>query len=183
MSGRKVKLFARPAAAALLLALLSFAQSIPRKAPPLSIGMPGGPARPLSAYRGKVVLLAFLNYGCEHCEKFAGELNGIAREYGPRGVDVVGVVFEKDAKDHAALFHQRFAQAFPVGYSDETTVMNWLDQPLEQGYFVPIVAFVSRGGIIEGQHMGDDIFFSDPDRNIRTMLDRMLGPARRVPRK
>jgi thiol-disulfide isomerase/thioredoxin len=169
--------------AALLVAAVAPAQAGPRKAPPLAINMPGGAAKPLNAYRGKIVLLAFLNYGCEHCEKFAGELNKIAREYGPRGVDVVGVVFEKDARDHAALFHQRFAQEFPVGWSDETTVMNWLAQPLEQGYFVPIVAFITRNGIIESQHMGDDIFFSDPDKNIRLTLDKMLRPRRRVTAK
>jgi len=166
-----------------LAAMLAFGQAAPRKAPPLDIHMPGGASKPLSAYRGKTVLLAFLNYGCEHCEKFAGELNKIAREYRPRGVDVVGVVFEKDAKDHAALFHQRFAQDFPVGYSDETSVMNWLDQPLDQGYFVPIVAFITRNGIIESQHMGDDIFFSDPDKNIRLTLDKMLGKQRRATAK
>lgn len=169
----------RFALAGAVAAMLAFGQAGPRKAPPLDIHMPGGASKPLSAYRGKTVLLAFLNYGCEHCEKFAGELGKIAREYRPRGVDVVGVVFEKDAKDHAALFHQRFAQDFPVGYSDETTVMNWLNQPIEQGYFVPIVAFVTRNGIIESQHMGDDIFFADPDKNIRLTLDKMLGKPRR----
>ena len=173
----------RFALAGALAAMLAFGQSAPRKAPPLDIHMPGGASKPLSAYRGKTVLLAFLNYGCEHCEKFAGELNKIAREYRPRGVEVVGVVFEKDARDHAALFHQRFAQDFPVGYSDETSVMNWLDQPLDQGYFVPIVAFVTRNGIIESQHMGDDIFFSDPDKNIRLALNKMLGKQRRATAK
>lgn len=166
-------------AVTLAFAAVAFAASPPKKAPPLTIHFPGGASKTLAAYRGKTVLLAFLNYGCEHCEKFAGELDTIAKEYGPRGVDVIGVVFENGAKDHAALFHQRFAQAFPVGWSDETTVMNWLDQPLEQGYFVPIVAFVSRNGILESQHMGDDIFFNDPDRNIRMTLDKMLAPPRR----
>lgn len=165
------------------IALCGLAQSVPRKAPPLAIGMPGSGSKPLSAYRGKVVVLAFLNSGCEHCQKFAGELNKIASEYGPRGVDVIGVVFEKDAKDHAADFHRRFAQDFPVGYSDETTVMNWLGQPLEQGYFVPIVAFVSRNGILESEHMGDDIFFNDPDKNIRETLNHMLAPSRRFSAK
>jgi hypothetical protein len=70
-----------------------------------------------------------------------------------------------------------------VGYSDETSVMNWLDQPLDQGYFVPIVAFVTRNGIIESQHMGDDIFFSDPDKNIRLALNKMLGKQRRATAK
>ncbi len=163
----------------LVAAALLTGQSTPRKAPPLTIHFPGGAGKQLAAYRGKTVLLAFLNYGCEHCQKFAGELDKIAREYGPRGVDVIGVVFENGAKDHAAAFHKQYAQAFPVGWSDETTVMNWLGQDLQQGYFVPIVAFVSRNGILESEHMGDDIFFNDPDRNIRLTLDRMLAPPRR----
>ena len=42
-------------------------------------------------------------------------------------------------------------------------VMKWLNQPVEQGYFVPIVAFVNRRGMIESQHPGDDILFQDAD--------------------
>jgi hypothetical protein len=61
-----------------------------------------------------------------------------------------------------------------VGYSDEATVLEWLKQPAEQGYFVPIVAFVSRRGVVESQHFGDDMLFQDPDGNIRHKLEILL---------
>jgi hypothetical protein len=39
---------------------------------------------------------------------------------------------------------------------------------------VPIVAFINRRGVIESQHLGDDMLFQDPDNNIRHKLDMLL---------
>jgi thiol-disulfide isomerase/thioredoxin len=67
-------------------------------APELAIHQAAGPDLKLSAYRGKVVLLALLNTGCTHCQHFAEELGGIQKDYGPKGVQVLAAVFDKDAK-------------------------------------------------------------------------------------
>ncbi len=158
----------------LAVASLCLSQQPPRQAPEFAIHRPGAPDLKLSAYRGKSVILAFLNTGCSHCQHFAQQLAVYQKEYGPKGVQVLAVVFDKDAQGQLATFRDKYVQGFPLGYSDEATVMKWLDQPLEQGYFVPIVAFVDRRGMIEGQHMGDDNLFQDPDANIRHAIDRML---------
>ena len=163
-------------AALILTAAAALAQQTPRPAPDLAIHRPGAPDLKLSAYRGKVVMLALLNTGCEHCQHFAEQLAVYQKDYGPKGVQVLAVVFDNGAKDQLAKFRDKYVRGYPVGYSDEATVMKWLDSPLEQGYFVPIVAFISRKGTIESQHMGDDILFQDPDTNIRHKLDRMLKP-------
>lgn len=145
-----------------------------RPAPELEIHRVGAPDLKLSAYRGKVVLLALLNTGCSHCQHFAQELGALQKDYGPKGVQVLAVVFDNDAKTGLAAFRDRFVQGFPIGYSDEATVLKWLQQPPEDGYFVPILAFIDRRGQIESQHMGDDNLFQDPETNIRHKLDRML---------
>ncbi len=128
----------------------------------------------LSAYRGKVVALAFLNTGCSHCQHFAQQLAVYQRDYGAKGVQVIAVVFDNDAKAGYAKFRDNYVKGYPLGYSDETTVMNWLGQPIEQGYFVPILVLIDRKGMIEGQYMGDDNLFQDPDGNIRKKLDRLV---------
>ena len=156
-----------------------FGQQTPRPATELVIHRIGAPDLKLSAYRGKVVVLAFLNTGCSHCQHFAQQLAMYQKEYGPRGVQVLAVVFDKDAKAQFTTFRDKYVQGYPLGYSDEATVMNWLTQPLEQGYFVPIVAFINRRGIIESQHLGDDNLFQDPDGIIRSKLAKLLkGPGR-----
>ncbi len=151
-----------------------FGQPAPRPASDLAIHRIGEPDLKLSAYKGKVVLLALLNTGCSHCQHFAEELGGLQKDYGPRGVQVLALVFDNGAKAGLAPFRDRFVKGFPIGYSDEATVLKWLQQPPEDGYFVPIVAFINRRGAIESQHMGDDNLFQDPETNIRHKLDQML---------
>jgi thiol-disulfide isomerase/thioredoxin len=163
-------------AALLFLALTAFSQQqpAPRRAPDFTIQQVGAPDLKLRTYRGKVVVLALLNTGCPHCQHFAQQLAHYQTEYGPKGVQVLAVVFDREARDGLTTFRDRYVKGFPVGYSDEATVMNWLEQPVDQGYFVPIVAFIDRAGMIQGQYMGDDDFFQDPDGNIRRKLDRLV---------
>jgi peroxiredoxin len=158
----------------LLLAVSAFCQQTPRPAPEFTIHMADGSHKLLSSFKGKVVILAMMQTGCPHCQHFAQQLGMYQQEYGPRGVQVVGVVFDTGAKTGLAHFRDQFVRGFPVGYSDEASVMSWLKQPVEQGYFVPIVAFIDRRGMIQSQHLGDDILFQDPDTNIRHKLDMLL---------
>lgn len=144
-------------------------------APELALHRIGEPDLKLSTYKGKVVLLALLNTGCSHCQHFAQELGGLQKDYGPKGVQVLALVFDNGAKAGLAGFRDKFVKGFPIGYSDEATVLKWLQQPPEDGYFVPIVAFINRRGVIESQHMGDDNLFQDPEMNIRKKLERMIG--------
>jgi len=136
--------------------------------------MGDGSTKPLSSWKGKIVVLAMLNTGCSHCQHFAQELNTFQKEYGPKGVQVLGVVFDKDAKAELANFKSKYAQGFPVGYSDNDTVTKWLEQSPEQGFFVPVVVFIDRQGRLVSRHLGDDNLFQDPDGNIRRKLDQML---------
>jgi len=165
--------------AGLLLALTALAQPTARNAGEFLIHRVGAPDLKLSSYRGKVVVLAFLNTGCSHCQHFAQELAEFQRDYGPKGVQVLSVVFDKGAKDQLASFRDKYVHGFPVGYSDEATVMEWLGQSLDQGYFAPIVAFIDRRGRVDSQHMGDDNLFQDPDGNIRHTLDRLVKQTTR----
>ena len=128
----------------------------------------------LSSLRGKPVVMAFLNTGCPHCQHFAQQLSVYQHEFGGKGLKVLAVVFDKGARQGLPTFRDKYVSGYPVGYSDETAVMAWLKQPIDQGYFVPIVAFVDRQGRIVSQHPGDDIFFQDPDANMRRKLQTIL---------
>jgi hypothetical protein len=89
-------------------------------------------------------------------------------------VQVIAAVFDSAAKQGLEKFRSQFVKGYPLGYSDEATVMEWLNQPLDQGYFVPIVAFVDRRGVLVSKHLGDDNLFQDPDGTIRKKLDALL---------
>jgi len=158
----------------LTLAIAAAGQQKPRPAPDFAFHMSDGSKTMLSAFRGKVVLVAFLNTGCEHCQHFAQELGPIRQDYAAKGVEVLAAVFDTGARQGLAKFRDQFVRGFPIGYSDEATVMNWLGQAAADGYFVPIVAFVDRKGNIVSQHSGDDVLFQDPETNIRHKLDLMV---------
>jgi thiol-disulfide isomerase/thioredoxin len=159
---------------ALLLTVAAFSQQAPRRAPQLTIRRVGEPDLKLSSYKGDVVVLAFLNTGCSHCQHFAQELAQIQKDYASKKLQVLAVVFDKEAKEQLATFRSKYVKGFPVGYSDEETVLKWLGGSADQGYFVPIVAFIDRQGNLEGQYMGDDNLFQDPETNIRRKLDRLV---------
>jgi len=160
---------------ALVLTLCAFSQTVaPRRAPEFTIHMADGSNKLLSSYKGKVVVLAMMQTGCPHCQHFAQQLGMYQQEYGPKGVQVIGVVFDNGAKAGLAKFRDQFVKGYPLGYSDENTVMAWLNQPMDQGYFVPIVAFIDRHGVIASQHLGDDILFQDSDSNIRHKIELLL---------
>jgi thiol-disulfide isomerase/thioredoxin len=156
-----------------LASMAAFAQA-PGPAPEFTFHLADGSNKLLSSYKGKVVVLALMQTGCPHCQHFAQQLSLYQQEYGPKGVQILGAVFDTGAKAGLPKFKDQFVKGFPVGWSDEATVMAWLKQPLEQGYFVPIVVFVNRRGQIVSQHLGDDILFQDPDANIRRILDRLV---------
>jgi peroxiredoxin len=156
------------------LALPAYCQDVPRRAPDFTIQRVGQPDLHLRSYRGKVVVLAFLNTGCSHCQHFAGQLAVYQKDYAAKGVQVLAVVFDNEAKTGLATFRDKYVKGFPVGWSDEYNVFTWLGLPVDQGGFVPIVAFIDRKGMIQGQYMGDDNFFQDADANIRRKLDRLI---------
>jgi len=160
--------------ALLCLTFAAQAQDIPRRAPDFIVQRVGQPDLHLRSYRGKVVVLAFLNTGCSHCQHFAGQLAVYQKDYAPKGVQILAAVFDREAKQGLAAFRDNYVKGFPVGWSDEYSVFTWLGLPVDQGGFVPIVAFIDRQGMIQGQYMGDDNFFQDSDANIRHKLDRLI---------
>jgi thiol-disulfide isomerase/thioredoxin len=161
----------------LLAAAVAGAQEKPRVAPPLTIHMSDGTDTLLSKYKGKVVLLALMNTTCTHCQGFSkGTLSPLAKEYGPKGVQIVGVVFDKEAKTELPNFLRQYVQGFPVGYTDPDTALKFIS-PTDD-LFIPIVLFINRAGIVESRYFGDDAFLTDALPNIRKKLNAMLAEPR-----
>src|ERR1019366_8929970 len=69
---------------------------IPRQAPELAIQMPGRQML-LSQFRGYICAVAFMSTTCPHCQHLATVLAPIQQEYAPKGVQVLGIVFNPEA--------------------------------------------------------------------------------------
>jgi peroxiredoxin len=101
---------------ALALALLLVAQQpapeSPRRAPALALKDLRGRVVRLSDYGGKVVLLNFWATWCVPCRAEAPDLVRLQRDYGGRGLQVVGVSYPP----HSRRAMRRFAREFGINY-------------------------------------------------------------------
>lgn len=168
------KLPALIAFAASIVAAPGFGAQIPRKAPEFVFHMVNGPQQLLSMYKGKSIVLAFMYTTCPHCQKTAGILAQVQKEYAAKGVQVVGAVFDQGAASRAVEFSTKLGLNFPVGFSDSRSVLEFLQIPVNDPYFVPILVFIDKRGMIRSQYVGDETFLSHQEANIRAEIDKYL---------
>lgn len=176
------KLPALAALAASVFSSSSVAAQIPRPASEFVLHMVTGPDQLLSAYKGKAIVLAFMYAGCNHCQKTAGVLTQIQKEYAAKGVQVVGVLFDNDDTHRVADFRKTYAPNFPVGVSDTRTVLEYLQHPLNEPYFVPDLVFIDKRFSIRSQYIGDEKFLDKQEINIPAEIDKMLKAPAAAPK-
>lgn len=187
MSGRKTErvqiaynMQMRKILATLILAgltgVLAFSASlpVPRKASEFVIQTTEGKQVLLSSYRGKTVVLALMFTTCPHCQKTAGLLSAVQKEYANRGVQVLGATFDSGAAFRVAQFNQIFGVTFPCGSSSEGAVRTFLGLGKDEPYFVPILVFIDKTGTLRSQYIGDEKFLGNQEVNIRAELDKLI---------
>src|SRR5688500_15979157 len=166
-----------------LLALLGGIVSIPsvwgnntpRPAPELTIKLPGGATQQLSQYKGKVVALEFLLTTCGHCQRTSKALAKMQQEYGSRGFQVIGVAINPMAHMAVPDFVKQFQINFPVGYDVPDTANSFLQHPIMIRMLMPQVVFIDRTGVIRGQFGGENVFFQNEEKNMRTQIEELLN--------
>lgn len=168
------KLLPLMALATSLFAVSAPQAQIPRKAPEFVFKMTGGSQQLLSTYKGKTIVLAFLYTTCPHCQKTARVLSDVQKEYAAKGVQILAAVFDQGAEQRVVEFHNGLGLNFPVGVSDTRTVLEYLQFPVDDPYFVPILVFIDKHGMIRSQYIGDEKFLAHQEVNIRAEIDKLL---------
>ena len=163
----------------ILAGLLTAAPVVPRKAAEFVIQKTSGEQLLLSAYRGKPVVLALMYATCSHCQHTAGLLNKISKDYSAKGVQVLGAVFNEGDVMRSDAFNKQFQIAFPCGYSNGLAVTSFLQWSPSEPYYVPILVFIDKTGMIRKQVIGDEKFLDNAteEANIRAEIDKLLKPA------
>ena len=169
-------------ASLLCAATIATAAPLPRPSPDFAIRLtPSGEVSP-THYKGKVVVLAFIQTTCPHCQKTTGVLSGLQREYGARGLQVLASAFNPMANMLVPDFIKQFQPAFPVGWNERMDVLGYLDHSPMLQMYVPVLVLIDRNGMIRNQYLGDDPFQVDQEKNLRQAIESLLKePAKAGP--
>ncbi|HZS52341.1 MAG TPA: TlpA disulfide reductase family protein [Bryobacterales bacterium] len=171
------------AAAAILLTGLAWAGEVPRPAPPLTVKTLRGEPLSLESLRGKVVLLEFFLTTCPHCQRTAGTIEPIWREYRSRGLEVLAVAINPDAAQLIPDFRARFGSTYPMALGSSDQVKAFAGISPVKTFFVPYIFLIDRKGVIRYEHPGEDAaFYQNENTNMRAEVDALVkegAPARK----
>jgi peroxiredoxin len=163
-----------------LTALLGFSTLLPAKPPvprpakEFRCSDPSGKPISLSTFKGKVVLIQFLDTTCPHCAALSQMLTKLQAEYGRQGFQAFGVAFNKanpamvrsDTKDHNV--------GIPVGYAPREQVMGYLGVSVLERLTVPQVMIIDRRGVVQAQSDAQGTPDLQNEIHLRDVIDRLL---------
>jgi peroxiredoxin len=160
------------------LAVAAVAQpALPRKAPEFTIEEPSGQKILLSSFKGKIVVLEFLYTTCPHCQHESQELTKMFREFGPKGVQMLGIAFNDNAAVLVDGFKQQFNVGYPVGFGKPDDVLGFLGFSMMDRYVVPQLVVIDRKGMIRAQSGPQgDVNLQDP-----TFMNNLINTLLKEP--
>jgi thiol-disulfide isomerase/thioredoxin len=104
-------------------------------------------------YRGKVLVLDFYATWCEPCRQSIPRLNGLQEQYGPEGVQVVGLnVGGPDDRIKVPEFAQELNIRYPLGFPDKALT----DLFLSDDQTIPQTFVFARDGALAKRFVGYD---------------------------
>jgi len=115
-----------------------------------------------AAFKEKVLLIDIMGTWCHNCMDAAPLLQQLYREFGDRGLEVVGLSFELSndfvtARKNLLLYQERYGITFPIlfcGTTEDANVQARLRSQLNNFFAYPTSIFVDRRGIVQSIHEG-----------------------------
>jgi len=159
------------------------AAPVPRPAKEFTITLPSGKQAQLSAYRGKVVMAAFMFTTCPHCQALSKVITKLQNELGPRGFQAVGIAFNDEVNTPNAATNAQVTSnfisengvGFPVGYAARASVMNYLSLSDIERWVVPQVVIIDRKGTIRAQSTAGGTADLQTESYLRRYLSNLLN--------
>ena len=140
-------------------------------------------------FKGKVLLIQIMGSWCPNCMDETRFLSDFYKEYQPRGVEIIGLAYERSTdfeRSQGSLrsFQERFGVKYPmlitgVAVGDPQRTEKTLPQ-LEQINNFPTTIFVNKKGDIELIHTGfsgpgTGAHYEEQKKEFYTTVDRLLG--------
>ena len=120
-----------------------------QKAPALEFKDLRGRVRRLSDYKGKVVLLNFWATWCPPCRAEMPDLVRMQREYGKRGLQVIGITYPPETAGGVRRFIRRLKVNYPVALGTKET-----KGLFDQSETLPITIVIDRDGNVRDRIEG-----------------------------
>jgi len=133
----------------LLCGVALFAAGEARRAPGFSLTDVKGQEHDLADYRGKVVLLEFMQTTCPHCAAFTTVLNGIQQRYGDR-VAILAVANPPDNPTAVSQFMASHQVTYPILFDCGQVAYSYV----RAGSFdLPHVYLIDPNGMIKSDYV------------------------------
>lgn len=162
--------------AALLCSLCLAAADAPRRAPGFSLPDVKGDQHDLADYRGKVVILEFMQTTCPHCATFTEVLDRVQQKYGDK-VAIVAVVNPPDDQKAVGAYIAGHKIAYPILFDCGQVAYSYLKVvrfDLPQVYLIDANGMINRH--FEYNAITKEIFEGN---GLLPEVDRLVGGATR----
>ena len=162
----------------LFCALALFAAGGLRRAPGFCLIDTTGQWQDLADYRGKVVLVEFMQTACPHCANFSSVLNGLKGKYGGR-LAILAVANPPDTPQMMAQFANGHKLAYPLLYDQGQVAASYVRSPSLE---LPAVYLIDADGMIRGSWQNGvltkDIF---EGQGLSREIDKLLAASPAAP--
>jgi peroxiredoxin len=147
---------------------------VPRASAPYTVQTTDGTTIALDAYRGKVILLAFINTECPHCQRTSQMLNRLQASYGQQQLQVLAVAINDEAAKLAPRFIEKFTIGFPVAIDTKANARTYLGIPETGVVLVPVIVVIDRQGTIQAEYGGENRMVDD-EAGLRAVIEPLLA--------
>ncbi len=152
-----------------------------RSAPDFTLLDQDGNSLTLSSFRGKLVVLEFLQPACPHCQKAGKLLQKLYEEFAGRDFMVIGISHDPRGLPAIREYRKEHGLTYPIVFGDMVVAMNYLGiNPLRPNFHVPVFFFISpTGEILEErnpEHLLDKDWFANTEQNLEATVRRLMPP-------
>jgi peroxiredoxin len=148
---------------------------VPRKAGDLTLADTAGAKRPLSSYKGQVVVVELMLTKCPHCWRIGQTLDKLQKELGPRGFQAIAVAFDKDVNGPLiADYVSKSGITYPATTAAAAQVDSFLGRTGDVRAQVPQLVVIDRTGQIRAQSHATGEKDLETEGYLRTLLDGLL---------
>jgi peroxiredoxin len=152
---------------------LLFAQA-PKRAPGFCLVDTTGQWRDLADYRGKVVIIEFMQTTCPHCAAFAPKLQAVSQKYGNR-VQVIAIGLPPDSPQTMLEYVKGHGVTYPLLLDMGQVAASYVRAP---DLHFPHAFLVDGDGMIRGNWeegpLAKDIFEGN---GLMKEVDKLLAPT------